>query len=177
MKRLLPLKLLLPILAVPLCLAAFAGEIEPNFAAYLETIGDDDFASAIVFLQDRPDIRALDASLHAGKAPLAMRHAQVLNALTQASERSQPALLSYLDAGKAAGRVHGYTPYWITNMVVVSATKAELKRIAQRGDVEAVEANFRATLIEAAERPYLGAPTLGIGVTNSLRAINADRVW
>jgi subtilisin family serine protease len=177
MKRLLPFKMLLLILTVPLCLAAFAGEIESNFAAYLETIGDDDFASAIIFLQDRPDIRALDVSLHAEKAPMAVRHEQVFDALTQAAERSQPALLSYLDVGKEAGTVRGYTPYWITNMVVVSATKSELRRIANRGDVEAIEANFRATMIEAAEKPYLGSPTLGIGVTNSLRAINADRVW
>jgi subtilisin family serine protease len=177
MKRLLPLMLVLLLLAVVLCLAALAGEIEPKFAGYLETIGDDDFASAIIFLQDRPDIRGLDAAMHAEHAPLKVRHEQVLGALTQAAERSQPALLSYLDTRKATGTVEGYTPYWITNMVVVYATKAELERIAERGDVEAVEANFRATLIEAAERPYLGSPTLGIGVTASLRAINADRVW
>ena len=130
MKRLLPFNLILPIIAIPLCLAAYAGEIEPNFADYLMTIGDDDFASAIVFLQDRPNIRALDASLHAEKAPLTVRHEQVFAALTQAAERSQPALLRYLDTAKDAGTVRGYTPYWITNMVVISATKAELERIA-----------------------------------------------
>jgi bacillopeptidase F len=177
MKRLLPFKLALLFLAVPLCLAAVAGEIESNFAAYLETIGDDDFASAIVFLEDRPDIRGLDAVMRAEATPMKARHERVLTALTQAAERSQPALLSYLDSRKTAGTVRGYTPYWITNMVVTSATKAELIRIAQRGDVEAVEANFRATMIEAAEKPYLGSPTLGVGVTASLRAINADRVW
>jgi subtilisin family serine protease len=61
--------------------------------------------------------------------------------------------------------------------VVVWATKAELLSLAQRADVDLIESNFRATLIEEVDRAYTGSPTLGIGVTNSLRAINADRVW
>jgi hypothetical protein len=151
MKRLLPFKLLFVVLTIPLCLAAFAGEIEPKFAGYLETIGDDDFASAIIFLQDRPDIGALDASLHSEKAPFEVRHEQVFNALTQAAERSQPALLSYLDTSRATGTVRGYIPYWITNMVVVSATKAELERIANMdpgvdGDHHALTDRWRGNL-------------------------------
>jgi hypothetical protein len=64
------------------------------------------------------------------------------------------------------------------NLVVVSATKAELQRIAARPDVEAIEGNFDAVLIEPVEHPDSGPPPIaGIGVTNSLRAINAHRVW
>jgi subtilisin family serine protease len=161
-------------LAIAFGLSASAGEIEPNFAAYLETLSDADFASAIVYLQDRPNIEALDQALRAEGASMAVRHERVLTALKQAVERSQPTVLNYLSGGVQAGTVKGYTPYWIMNLVVVSATKAELQRIAQRPDVDAIEGNFRATLIEPA---YMGSPTAGIGVTNSLRAINADRVW
>jgi subtilisin family serine protease len=168
---------MLSILAVAFAVPASAGQIEERFAAYLETIGDDDFASAIVYLWDRPNIRALDDALHAEKAPMSVRHGQVLAALRQAAERSQPAVVSYLDAKKLDGTVAGYTPYWIMNLVVVSATKAELLRISQRADVEAIEGNFEAVLIDAVGEPYMGDPTAGIGVTNSLIAINADRVW
>ncbi len=154
-----------------------AGDIEQHFANHLASIGDNDFASAIIYLRDRPNIRALDKELQREHAPLAVRHMRVIETLKQAAERSQPALLNYLEARKREGSVKGYTPYWLANMVVVSATKAELERIAKRTDVEAIEANFRATLIEQAGKPYLGSPTAGIGVTNSLMAINADRVW
>jgi len=157
--------------------SAFAGEIEPNFEAYLGTLGAGDFASAIIYLQDRPDIRAMDNALRAEKAPMTVRHERVINALREAAQRSQPALLNYLDGRKAVGAVKGYTPYWIMNLVVVNATKGELERIALRYDVEAIEGNFKATLIEPDTPPYTGSPTLGIGVTNSLKAINADRVW
>jgi len=168
-------KLLLTSIALlALSLSAFAGEIEPNFAAYLENLSEGDFASAIIYLQDRPNIRALDQTLRVEKATMAVRHERVLTALKEASQRSQPALLNYLNVKKGQGAIEGYTPYWIMNLVVVSATKAELKRIAQRGDVEAIEGNFKPTLIEPF---YMGSAIAGIGVTKSLKAINADRVW
>jgi bacillopeptidase F len=154
-----------------------AAEIERNFADYLETVGDDDFVSAIVYLQDQADIEALDFVLRSRSATMRERHETVLSALQETAQSSQPEILDYLEARKSAGSVQGYTPYWIMNLVVVSATKTELYRIAQREDVEALEKNFRATLIQEAGGPYMGSPALGIGVTNSLQAINADRVW
>ena len=160
-----------------LSLSASAGEIEHNFAAYLQNLSDADFASAIVYLNDHPNIRALEDGLRASKAASSVRHEKIINALTEAAGRSQPALLNYLGARMVAGDVKGFTPYWIHNMVVVSATKAELLRIANRPEVEAIEPNFRATLIETVGDAYLGSPTAGIGVTSSLKAINAHRVW
>jgi subtilisin family serine protease len=177
MKRLLITSLVLFAFALATAPAAFAGEIEPGFAVHLETLSDDDFASAIIYLTDRPDVRELDASLRAKKALMSERHSTVIATLKEAATRSQPALLSYLDIQMAAGFIEGYTPYWIMNLVVVSATKAEIERIAERPDVEAIESNFRAGLIEAVGEPYMGSPEAGIGVTNSLTAINADRVW
>jgi subtilisin family serine protease len=157
-------------------LSAFAGEIEPNFEGYLQNLSDNDFASAIVYLRDRPDLKSLDNALHAEMATMAVRHERVITALKQAAERSQPSLLNYLDGAVTAGSVKGYTPYWIMNLAVVSATKAELYRIADRPEVEAIEGNFDAVPIEPMDGPT-GSPIAGIGVTNSLRAINADLVW
>ncbi|MFZ1946080.1 MAG: S8 family serine peptidase [bacterium] len=177
MRRSLLASLVLLALAVAFSPVVLAGEIESNFAAYLQTIGEGDFASAIVYLNDHPNIKAVEDGLRAAKASRQIKHQQVLTALKSAADRSQPAVLNYLGARMIAGTVRGFTPYWIHNMVVISATKAEIEKIAARPEVEAVEANFRATLIESAGEPYMGSPTAGIGVTASLRAINADRVW
>jgi subtilisin family serine protease len=175
MKKIILTSIALFALAFALDLSALAGEIEPNFAAYLETLSDDDFASAIVYLKDRPDVKVLDQALHVERASMAVRHETVLTALKEAADRSQPTLLSYMSGAVSATTVEGYTPYWIMNLVVVSATKAELYRIAQRPEVEAIEGNFRAVLIEPVD--ISNPPITGIGVTNSLKAINADRVW
>lgn len=160
---------------LPVC--ALAGTLAPGLSSHLDTIRRDEFASAIVHLQDQPDIRALDEALRARSAPMAERHRTVLASLKEAAARSQPALLGELDACVSRGTVRGFTPYWILNMVVVEATKAEILRLAQRDDVSLIEPNFRATLIEEAGGAYTGSPLLGIGVTNSLKAINAPRVW
>jgi subtilisin family serine protease len=176
MKREFIASIVLAVLAISFALSAFAGEIEPNFATYLETISDDDFTSAIVYLRDRPDLKALDNALHTEIATMAVRHERVIGTLKQAAERSQPSFLNYLDGAVTASTVKGYTPYWIMNLVVVSATKAELYRIADRPEVEAIEGNFKPTLIEPVTGPS-DPPIAGIGVTNSLKAINADLVW
>ncbi len=177
MKKVLSISIALSLLALVIGAPMQAGEIEPKFKAYLETLGEDEFASAIVYLRDRPDIRALDNQLRVEKATMGVRHSRVINALKEAAQRSQPALTNYLDVGMLDATVEGYTPYWIMNLVVVSATRAELELIALRGDVDIIEGNFNATLIENVGEAYMGSPTLGIGVTSSLRAINADRVW
>jgi subtilisin family serine protease len=164
------------VLVMVLCMPLFAGEIEPNFGAYLKTLSDEDFTSAIVYLKDRPNIRAMDQAFHVERTPLPVRHEKILNALKRAADRSQPALLSYLDRRIQDGEVKGYTPYWIMNLVVVYASKPELYRIVDRPEVEAIEGNFKAVSIDAMQSD-LGLPIASIGVTNSLRAINADLVW
>lgn len=164
-------------MASALSASSHAGEIEANFATYLRSLGETDLASAIVYLQDQPDVRALDGALRVEKAPLSVRHQRVIEELRSAAARSQPDLRAYLDSRKAAGSIEGYTAYWIMNLVVVSATRGELEKIARRPDVEAVGENFQPALITPVSEPALDGPITGIGVTPSLRAINADRVW
>ena len=177
MRRLLVTLVALLALAVALGASAFAGEIEPHFASYLQTIGNGDFASAIIYLRDRPNAAEIDDGLRAAKASRHVRHEMVLTALKDAAGRSQPAVLNYLGTRQIAGSVRGYTPYWILNTIVVSATRSELEKIAQRGDVEAIEANFDAVPIQEVSRAYLGSPTAGIGITKSMKAINVNKVW
>jgi bacillopeptidase F len=156
-----------------------AGEIEENFKAYLETLSPDDLASAIVFLADQADIKTLDLDLKAQKATRALRHETVVKALQAAASRSQGGLADYLEAKKQEGSVRGYTTYWIMNMIVVQATRAELENIAARADVDIIEENFKPSLIEpVGDRTGLvQIPSKGIGVTPGLRAIKADSVW
>ena len=86
MKKALLFLIALSLLALIASFPVNAGEIEPNFKAYLETLGEDEYASAIVYLIDRPDIRALDNQLRAEKAAMAERHSQVIDALKQAAQ-------------------------------------------------------------------------------------------
>jgi bacillopeptidase F len=156
-----------------------AGEIEKNFGEYLESLSPDELVSAIVIMADQADIKSLNATLKEERATRAERHQRVISALKAAASRSQGDMVDYLEAKKEEGLVKGYTQYWIMNLIVVQATRAELERIAARADVEIVEENFKVSLIEPVgdRTGSVQIPSKGIGVTPGLRAINAPRVW
>ena len=125
-----------------------AGEIEPNFADYLNTLSPDEFVSAIVIMADQADVKSLDASLKAERATRKERHTRVVSALKSAASRSQSNILDYLHARTDQGSVKGYTPCWIMSLVVVQATVSELAAIAARPDVEMVESMAKAHLLQ-----------------------------
>jgi len=156
-----------------------AGEIEPNFAEYIQSLKSDDFVSAIVVLADQADVKSISSALSAERATRRVRHERVVSALRAAASRSQGNVTGYLDAGVRHGSIKGYTAYWIANLIVVQATVEELQRIAARADVDVVESNFRAGLIEPVRDGTRGAilPDKGIGVTPGLRVVKADSVW
>jgi bacillopeptidase F len=130
-------------------------------------------------MADQANIKSLSSALTAERASRGVRHQRVIFALKSAASRSQGDITSYLDAGIAEGSVKGYNTYWIMNLVVVQATVEELGRIAARHEVEIIESNFRASLIEPVgdKTQPLIIPNRGIGVTPGLRAIKADSVW
>ena len=164
--------------------SAQAGTMHPALQDRLAQVADDQAVSVIVHLTEQADIPGLDASLRASRASRKDRHQEVVLAL-QAAARSQEALKADLAASKTSGGVFGYTSYWISNLMVVSATKAEVERIAARPDVDFVELNFTPELIEPVSRgggsdpdgEVGGEATRQIGVTPGLRAIRAPEVW
>jgi subtilisin family serine protease len=157
-----------------------AGVIHESLQARLDLAGQDDFISVIVNMTEQAPIAALNADLKTMSATRQQRHEEVVRAL-QSVAPSQAPLKAYLDARIEAGTVEGYTSYWISNLLVVSATPAEIATIAARPDVDLVESNFKPVLIEpVGDRQANGELEVGdrpIGVTPGLRAIRADRVW
>jgi len=170
-------KLLLAAAALTLCVgAAVAGEIAPGLQAQLDRIDDDTPIKAMVFMRDRVDVTSLDLQLHLEKAPLALRHARVINELKDVAKTSQADLIADLDASKADGAVLGYTPHWLVNGVIIKATKDAIYRLAERDDVDRIEPDLVPELIEPVkESPATGIT--GIGITPGVVNIGARRVW
>lgn len=163
--------------------AAYAGTLHPALEARLDQVSADEPVSVIVHMVDQAPIAAMDADLRFAKATRAERHRAVVEALQQATA-SQDALKADVTDALGRGGVLGYTSYWITNCMVVYALPAEIRRIAARPDVDTVELNSKAELIEPVRRPATSAlepeeagQTRGIGVTPGLRAIRAPEVW
>jgi hypothetical protein len=156
-----------------------AGIIHPAYERHLNTLPEDTQVSVIIHLSEQVPIAALDAELRAEEATLAARHERVITSLQQTAAATQGPLLADLAARQAQGKVQGFTPYWISNLVVAEMAVRDVREVAARADVDFVEANFTVSLIEpvggitaARDDPeQLAAATPGV------RAINAPRVW
>ena len=159
---------------------ANAGRIHPALQEELSHLSLNQQASAIVILKDQVDLEALKASLYARHANRAEWHREVVLALQSKAAETQGALLTELDARKARGEVTGYTSYWVGNMVVVRAQRSTIEDLAGRFDVDQAEPNWQPVLISPIAPPVIvpgGDPTLAIGITPGLKAINANKVW
>ncbi len=155
---------------------ASAGTMHPGLEARLSALGGDEPVSVLVHLTEQAPVASLSASLHDQRATRLERHRQIVTALREAAA-SQTALKAHLDQRRLAGGVLGYTPHWITNLIVVQATKDEILQLLARPDVAFIESNFSVELIEPVSRGGSRHGGRQIGVTPGLRAINADRVW
>jgi subtilisin family serine protease len=159
-----------------------AGTINPALQARLDKMTADEPISVIVHMTEQANISELDAALHNSRATRQVRHREVVHALQQAAQSQEP-LLNELSGRKRVGGVIGFKSYWISNLLVVYAAKAEIERIASRPDVDVVELNFEPELIAPVSDghdspvPTEADATRGIGVTPGLRAINAPQVW
>ena len=157
--------------------SAAAGEIRPDLENHLNTLPGDAMVSVIVSLGEQADIQALDLQLKRERATREDRHERIITALKDVSSKTQPALVRHLNEAKKSGHVAGFTPYWISNLIVLKATKDEILSLQDRSDVGFIEPNFSYRLIEPVASGGGGPQVTGIGVTPGLQAINADRVW
>jgi bacillopeptidase F len=159
----------------------YAGEIHPKLGAYLTTLPASAPVSVIVHLTEQTPVETIDIDLIRTRASRAVRHQRIVEALQQTAETTQAPLVAYLEEMKLEGKVFGFTPHWITNVIVVQATKEEIYRLAEHNSVDFIESNFTVSLIDPVKKGEIGQkgqpPITGIGVTPGLYAIQADRVW
>lgn len=175
------LKLLtLSLLVLLMAANAQAGFMTPGLERQLEGQNENEIAKVLVVMKDQADINSLNWELHDSKADVDVRHSVVLNTLQSTAQNSQGDLLASLEASKANGRILGYTPHWIVNAIVVVGTVEAIRELAQRDDVERVEADLIVELIQPIQsdkEPRLNAGTRGIGMTPGVQAVNAPQVW
>ena len=167
----------MPLLAALLLGAAgaWAGTIHPALEAEMAGSDAGTVFKVIVHMSERAPIERLDQDLKARRAPRRERHESIVLAL-QAASRSQADLIAHLDA-RPGSAVRGYARHWIANLVVLTATRAEIEAVAARPDVRLVEPDFAPELVAPVAREALPGGPRQVGVTPGLRAIRAPEVW
>ncbi len=170
------------VLASLLALALFAGiagagQVTPGLERQMRTMSGDDEIKVLVVMKDQVDVRSLDWELHDTKASMETRHRVVVEELQKAAHISQRDLLADLDAKAATGEVRGYTPHWLVNGVVVVTTVNGVKALAERDDVDVIEADLVVELIEPVKSDKTVSPDKGIGIAPGIVDVGARRVW
>src|SRR5512140_2895911 len=144
----------------------FAGSLSPDLVRQLAREPGRSRVSVIVHLRQQAPMDRLRSGLKARRATRREWHRETVTALREAARSQQP-LCAQLEADRGAGWVTGYTPYWISNLVIVQATVEEVERLAARADVAWVEPNFHPVLIAPVSQLPSSSPPMarrGIGV-------------
>jgi len=152
-----------------------AGRLSPGLELYLADKADTDEVKVMLSMAEQADIVTLNDQLHRACAPLAERHELVVATLQHTARTSQAALLADLPELQTQGLVAGWTSHWISNMVIVKATVATVRRLAARSDVEQAEVDLVVSMIEPVSIDHDSQPTRG--VQPGVDGVEADRVW
>ena len=97
------------------------------------------------------EIYKLENELLRKKASRAERHRRVIGELKRKSDMAQADLRTYLKNERQAGRVKSYRPFWIVNLVAVTASPEIIRKIAEREDVAEILDN-RPIFLQAAKK-------------------------
>jgi len=154
---------------------AIAGYITPDLDVHLSTIEDGDLVSTIVMLQDQLDISALNTELNEMQATRAFRHEMVVRSLIKKAQDTQGDLVFILDAGTRAGEVASYKSVWISNLVIVEATKEFIVDLSNSSDVGDIYINYEIEKIEPVSENPSGQ--LMTSIEEGLERINAPAAW
>lgn len=141
---------------------AFAGDIDPQLAAKLDSVDGSEFVRVFLRMEERPFVSsAVDPEVNRF-------------ILREAAERSQQPVLSYLRTAQAAGDVRAINSFWLVNLVFAEARADKVKALAQLPGVAYVYEDFELTLDRDVSRSDLQADA---PLWDHLGAVFAPEVW
>ena len=148
-----PLRLKYMPLVFVLSLFSTAGaqKISPELEESLSRTPPDSAITVLVRPALEVEIYRLENELLRKKASRAERHRRIIGELKRKSAESQIDLRASLENERLAGRVRKYRPFWITNLVAVTAPAEVIRTIAAREDVAEIIDN-RSIELQAAKK-------------------------
>lgn len=163
--------------------AAQGGSLSPNMALQLEGADADDLVRAIVMMPDQLDKPAFVAEMKAEGKTMHERHVAAVNRMQALANDRQADLLSHLQTGLLSEDVIEIEPLWITNGLIVTATRTELEVIAARSDVYMVYPNWPISLIDPVDVGPIEAlnhssgPPLVLAIEEGVASTRAPELW
>lgn len=140
-------------------------KIEDSLDGLLQGVPADSLVTVLVRPALEVDLLPLENDLRRRRAPRAERHERMVRTLKQKSAASQASIVSHLDDVKTRrGTVREVQPFWITNIVAVTATPDEIRALAERQDVAEILEN-RTIYLQAGEKQKTSPPADAVGAS------------
>jgi serine protease AprX len=160
-------------IVVVLALAAVGyGMVTPELERHMATAQSDQRLPVHIVLREQFDAGLLNRLVDG--MPRAQRRVEVARILEDFSAGQQKALLAWLEAEQAQGRVADVRPLWIVNAVYCEATPAVIRALSERAEVHYVNYDlaYAPDLLEP-EEPAGERDEVAWGVEK----VNAPAVW
>jgi hypothetical protein len=157
----------------------WSGSIDSSFEAKLDDLGNREMVSAMVMMSEELDLVAIDNDLIIEKASRQVRHERVVRALQEVAEVTQKDIRRLLEISEASGEVEEFRPFWVANVIAVTATKEFIYKMARRLDVGVIYEDLVIPLDvtfginESSDDPQ----PLMLGIEHGVTSLNADSLW
>ncbi len=150
-------------------------EYSSRLADKLEQMSNIEYVRVLCLLRDRVDIEALDKQLYAENASLERRAFEVITRLQEKANSTQTNLKNYLASKVLTDDVKTFESLWVTNLIVVEATKSIILELLRNSEIESMDIDARLQL-----DPYVNegdSPPKAAGTETGLKVVGADKVW
>lgn len=127
--------------------ALLGGNISPDLELKLSKLKTDEFESCLLVMRKQVNTASLNFKLNQKSATRKERHERILKAL-KSEASSQSEILNYLQEKVKPGSVKKFKTFWITNSILLTATRDEIEKIASRNDVETIYENYPISLVD-----------------------------
>ena len=152
--------------------------IDSNLAEHMKTVGSKGIVSALVYLDDQVDIKALSESISQENMRFQDRHQLVVETLQTIAAESQQDILSEIESLQQNESIITINPYWISNVIRIDASPSVINHLAKRDDVLHIYLNYPIELVAPISTGPVGEGSASRGAPEQgLIAIRADEAW
>lgn len=158
------------------CGMVFAqGKISPRLDKQIQN-EPESFLNISILLSDRYDILGLEERLNAQKADQKTRVYQVITALQNQANKTQPPLVDFLSKSEFV-RKESIKSLWITNMVFCTVKASYIRTLIEFPGIQLADLDADLQHSDYTNEPAPPLPFIPNGAEAGLKAIHADKLW
>ncbi|MBZ0199094.1 MAG: S8 family serine peptidase [Ignavibacteriaceae bacterium] len=149
-------------------------EVSTRLQNVMRNSSPNDYLRILVYMNDQVDIESLDARLYRENATLKRRAYEVITALQNKANATQPDMIAYFENNLESREVFKYESYWVANMFMVECNSSIVKNLMTRTDVGLMDLD---ALLDYDRPVEVKASESILGSEAGLKIINAHKLW